>query len=404
VAGVGCKWTDFDDLSDQTWVKSTEKPTNDASDYGIAVQRGLRVGSGGGTLVVLGTGQALYTELNYDGTGNSSLASNEVKLNNDFAIASLVDQPLLLADPESDDVTLIVSSGANSVAVLTGTGMLNVQQIFNQNSPDGATYIKFDAAQRTKPLVGAGTSVFGVDTDNAAMTHICALTDAASAPIHIAAIGAGKVNAADTTETVVVWTKSGQLLLYAPTVWNGTTAGCTGTTPLAAAVDTGFMPGTGAQVFTLHDTAGKDTTQIVLAARQAGTGGAPNGNASTIEMFDLNGGTPAAVGSPIGKEGLHGMAIASFDGGNTEKFIAGYPNDTAGSVQAGQVLVYPISATGVSPTPDVTLSDAQPDGGQQFGRAVTAMPFNGGNALIVAANNEIYAYVELDQLYGDLRQ
>jgi len=44
-----------------------------------------------------------------------------------------------------------VSSGQNSIAVLTGTGMLNVQQIFNQNSPDGGTYLKFDAAQRTKP-------------------------------------------------------------------------------------------------------------------------------------------------------------------------------------------------------------------------------------------------------------
>src|SRR5262249_42535513 len=162
-------------------------------------------------------------------------------------------------------------------------------------------------------IVGAGTTVFGVDTDNAAMTHTCTLTDAAAAPIQIAALGAGKVNAADTTETLVVWTKSGQLLLYAPTVWSGTTGGRTGTPAPTAAVDTGFMPGTGAQVFTLHDSAGKDTTQIVLAARQAGTGGAPNGNAATIQMFDLNGGTPTMVGSPIGKEGLHGMAIASFD-------------------------------------------------------------------------------------------
>jgi hypothetical protein len=402
---AGCKWTDFDDLSNSTWVKSTEKPTNDASDYGIAIARGLRVGSSGGTLVALGTGQALYTELVYDASGNSSLSSNEVKLNNDFAIASLVDQPLLLADPESDDVSLVVASGGNSIAVLTGTGMLNVQQVFNQNSPDGATYIKFDAAQQTQPIVGAGTTVFGVDTTATQMQHTCTLTDATAQPIQIAALGAGKIDATDTTEKLVVWTKTGQLLVYDSTVWNGTTAGCSGTAPILAAVDTGFMPGTGAEVFTIKDNTDADTTFVVLAGRQAGTGGGPNGQGARIVMYDLSGVMPTIVGAPLDRPGLHGMAVASFDNGNTQFFIAGFPNDSDGTVDGGDVLVFPLSTTtGVNPSSVITLSDAQPDSGQSFGRAVTAMPFNGKTALVVAANNEIYAYVRCDPLYTDLRQ
>ena len=402
---IGCKWTDFDDLADQTWVKSTEKPTNDASDYGVAIARGLRVGSGGGTLVALGTGQALYTELVYDSSGNSSLSSNEVKLNNDFAIASLVDQPLLLADPESDDISLVVASGGNSIAVLTGTGMLNVQQVFNQNSPDGATYIKFDAAQKTQPIVGAGTTVFGVDTTAAQTQHTCTLTDGTAQPIQIGALGAGKIDATDTTEKLVVWTKTGALLVYDSTVWSGTTAACTGTAPILASVDTGFMPGTGAQVFTIKDNMDKDTTFVVLAGRQGSTAGAPNGQAARIVMYDLSGGTPTLVGAPLDRPGLHGMTVASFDGGNTQFFVAGYPSDTDGNVEAGDVLVFPLSTTsGVNPSSVVTLSDAQPDSGQSFGRAVAAMPFNGKTALVVAADNEIYAYVRCDPLYTDLRQ
>jgi hypothetical protein len=299
----------------------------------------------------------------------------------------------------------VVASGGNSIAVLTGTGMLNVQQVFNQNSPDGATYIKFDAAQKTQPIVGAGTTVFGVDTSAAQTQHTCTLTDGTAQPIQIGALGAGKIDATDMTEKLVVWTKTGQLLVYDSTVWSGTAGGCTGTAPILASVDTGFTPGTGAQVFTIKDNMDKDTTFVVLAGRQGGTGGGPNGQAARIVMYDLSAGTPALVGSPLDRPGLHGMAVASFDGGNTQFFIAGYPSDTDGSVEGGDVLVFPLTTTGgVNPSSVVTLSDAQPESGQSFGRAVTAMPFNGKTALVVAADNEIYTYVQCDPLYTDLRQ
>ena len=73
-------------------------------------------------------------------------------------------------------------------------------------------------------------------------------------------------------------------------------------------------------------------------------------------------------------------------------------------VASALMLLRGIDASGIDTVPAVTLNDAQPDSGQQFGRAVTTMPFNGGTALIVTANNEVYAYVRLSPLYDDLRQ
>jgi hypothetical protein len=402
VAVVGCKWTDFDDLSDQTWAKSTTPPNGDSNDYGVAVQRGVRSATTGGTLVVLGNGSSTYSELTYDANGNSKLAPTEVKLESAFGVSSFPDQPVLLADPDSDDVSIAVPSGSNSIAVLTGSHMLSVQQIFGPNAPDGATYVKFDAAMGARPLVGAGPKVFGVASD-ASMMHECTLTDETTQQIAIAALGAAKRTSADTTETVVVWTKAGKLLLYAPTVWNGTVAGCTGSQSLAAGADTGFMPGTGAQIFTVKDATGGDTSFVVIAGRAAGSGGI-NNQGARIAVYNISTATPTLVGSPLDKDGLHGMALASFDSGATTVFAAGYPTAPTGGTNGGIVEIYPVStSTGISASPKMTLADAQPDNGESFGRGVTAMPFNGKTALVVAANNEIFAYVELDPIYGNLR-
>jgi hypothetical protein len=243
--------------------------------------------------------------------------------------------------------------------------------------------------------------VYGVASD-ASQMHECSLTDEAAQPIAIAALGAAKRTAADTTETVVVWTKTGKLLLYAPTVWSGSLgAGCTGSQALAAGADTMFTPGTGAQIFTVKDMTGNDTSFVVIAGRKAGSGGI-NDQAARIAVYDISAATPTLVGAPLDKDGLHGMAVANFDTGPV--FIAGYPTEATGGVTGGVVEVFPISTTmGIAGSPTKTLADAQPDSGESFGRAVTAMPFNGKTALVVAANNEIFAYVELDGLYGNLR-
>ena len=65
-----------------------------------------------------------------------------------------------------------------------------------------------------------------------------------------------------------------------------------------------------------------------------------------------------------------------------------------GSVIAGRVDVHSFdAATGtLSATPELQLSDAEPESGQLFGRSVTSMQFNGTQVLVVAGKSEVFAY------------
>jgi len=63
-----CKWTEFDDLQNEAWVGSTEKPNVKSSDYGVAIQRGATLANGG----TAGRDRRQpgdYSELAYDAKG-----------------------------------------------------------------------------------------------------------------------------------------------------------------------------------------------------------------------------------------------------------------------------------------------------------------------------------------------
>src|SRR5689334_22477882 len=109
---AACKWTEFDDLSDETWVSSTEKPNVKSTNYGVAIQRGNKTGTEG-RLAVIGAGQATFSELVFDANGDSKLAATALELNNQFGIGNLDAQPILLADPASDDIALVINGGGS---------------------------------------------------------------------------------------------------------------------------------------------------------------------------------------------------------------------------------------------------------------------------------------------------
>jgi hypothetical protein len=64
--------------------------------------------------------------------------------------------------------------------------------------------------------------------------------------------------------------------------------------------------------------------------------------------------------------------------------------------------VYKLSSTGgfEPAVPVAVLHDAQPDSNQQFGRGVVAMPYNGKQAIAIAADNEIFVYYRANQTDG----
>jgi NADPH2:quinone reductase len=72
-----------------------------------------------------------------------------------------------------------------------------------------------------------------------------------------------------------------------------------------------------------------------------------------------------------------------------------------GALKAGETLLVHGGTSGIGTTA-MTLHDAQPERGQQFGRAVAVMPFNGEPVIAVAADNEVFVYFR-SALYGETR-
>src|ERR1041384_3807277 len=139
---AACKWTEFDDLSDETWVSSTEKPDVKSTNYGVAIQRGNKTGTEG-RLAIIGANQATFSELVFDTNGDSKLASTALELNSQFGVGNLDPQPILLADPTGDAVALVINAGGSSILVLEGTnGQINMHQVFvSPSTVDAATYM-----------------------------------------------------------------------------------------------------------------------------------------------------------------------------------------------------------------------------------------------------------------------
>lgn len=386
VASTGCKWTDFDDLETETWVQSTEKPDGNSNDYGVALARSVRSSADGGTLVVLGAGQALYTELSYQPAGGASLVPDtEVKLNTQFGIGNLDNQPILIADSATDDVALVTNSGGNgSIAILAGSHTMMSSQVFGPTTPDAAVYFKAASQPTTKVFVGSGDSVYGFAPVPMPQPK-CQLVDDAAAPLAIRGMTAARITS-QTDDDLVVWAGDGKLYVFAGTAFDG----CATAAPILPVLDVGFAP--------LHN-----ASMQIIDGHFLLIGGHHDNDAKTIvALIDLMAATPTIIGAPLERDGARSVAFLDVPGGRYA--IVGFPTESIDGTVAGEVLALPLSTTtGIDPTPKATLHDAQPEGNQAFGRAVAVIPYNGKPALAVAASNEIFFYYQ-SPLYGETRR
>ena len=307
---------------------------------------------------------------------------------------------MLAAPDNTSDIALIVNGGGSSIAVLAGTqGTLNLHQVFVQPSTvDAATYLQapprtdvghVGEAQPIQPLVAAGDFVLGTCYANVpAPQPKCQLTDA-TISIKPRALGAVRIGAA-TFDDVLAWGSGGKRYRYPGGVFHG----CTTQEPTTS-VDTGFMPGHGSQILTL------DATHVLLQGHH------DSDDASILQVYDLGATPPVAVGGPVAFPKLRTAAI--LDSNGVKYVIAGLPTATVNTTIAGAVAIFKITATGIAPLSAVTLSDAQPESNQAFGRAVAVMPFNGKQVIAVAADNEIFMYFRVQladgtTLYDETRQ
>lgn len=422
---AACNWTEFDDITNKTWVDSTTKPDalDKSSDWGVVIQRGADPSESAttGTLTVIGAGEGTYSELLYSAAGSGSLKTNSLALK-DIAINNLDAVPILVASPTTAEVALITTGDPASIVVASGVHTLLVHQIFVGttslggnagiiSTPDAAAYMQpkpfpnGPANPGPAPIVAVGDVVLGTIymMPGGAQQPACRLTDGGN-PIQVRAIAAvpGPMVPVGQTRTddFLVWNGAdGKLLKYSGDAFNG----CTTAVPLLptpTGVKTQFLPGHGSQILRIDD------THVLLQGHQD----ISKGNGSFLQVYDIT--TLMPVGLMITKEGLRSAAVLSV--GATNYVLAGYPQDTVSvddtSITGGSVAVFKLGASQAitAAEPSVILQDAQAENNQQFGRAVAVMPYNGQTVIAVAAQNEVFVYFRANlkdgtSLYDDRR-
>jgi hypothetical protein len=365
---TACKWTDFDDLADQTWVRSTEKQSVSSNDYALAIV-GATASTTGGRLAVVSNDSPSYSTLEHDGaTGDTKVGPNIQRLGNHF-IAVLAEQPILLGDGAGKIALVERAIDQGNVAVVFGPADAIADLTFPaMGIPDAATYAGADLVISVTTPSGE-PNLFYVTTTAAPAG--CVAEDDAAMPLSAAAL------AADATH-LWAWTKRGVLLRYLLADVSGCDA--TPITPVTGTYETtGFSPGSAARIHLVGPIA-------ILAAHADRSRNSEIAVVNTADLSEVERRTGSAV------EGLRSSELAAW--GGTSYLVVGYPDRTVAGVVAGQVELYAIdpAAPALTATPALVLHDASPESGQQFGRSVTTMKFNDKPILVVAANNEVFSY------------
>jgi hypothetical protein len=396
-AAGGCKWTDFDDLKEDTWVTSTGKPQNAAANWGVAIAR-LQQGGAGGTLAVLGASEALYSELLIGSSGDFTV-TNQLGLRAQLSIGELAPRPLLLARPDAEEVALVTALDATHVVVARAVeGQLTPISVAGPAQPGGATYLVspprpgVDPGPQTQVLVAEGDTIAGAFFDPMTAPDPqprCALRDDANAAIEIRALGAHRPAGAP-FDDIVVLTSTGKLMVYDGTLFHGCT-GAQGPRPglVHDVMFTSAQPGS--QILPI-----KDTPYVLVQMHDlAGRG--------RLGLYRINAGSIDEIGAPRDIDRLETAALFQPTGDPKQYVLAGMPTAVVESTIAGQVQVLEVDLTaGIAASPAMTLFDAQPQSNQAFGRGVAELPFNDQKIIAVAAENDVFLYFRTS-LYGETR-
>lgn len=385
IALVGCKWTDFDNLSDQTWVRSQEKPSIGSTDYAISIT-GASSGSDGGLLAVVSTDSPTYSTIVYDPKGTDKVGDNPLKLGQHF-IVSLSEKPILVNDGMGHVALVEKAIDAGQIAVVSGPATSPNDLTFAGQPPTAATY------GGTTLYIAAPTTATGMPNlfvvDGSMNMPQCGLLDETGMPLQAAAI------ATDATR-LWVWTKTGSVMAYQLSLF--VAGSCGSINKSTAAFTQTFAPGTGAAIHIVSD----GTKEWAVLAAHADK--ATNGEVVVLDLSAADSVTPPMqVGTTLMVDGLLSSTVATFDG--KDYVVLGIPSKQVGSVTAGEVEIHDFDTTtgALDPMASEVLNDAQPENGQLFGRDVTTMQFNGHTILVVAASNEVFAYYRTSLYPTDTR-
>lgn len=381
VLSAGCSWTTFDDLSDTTWVHAQETPDSDQSDYAVGLVNATT--DSPGELAVLSGSPANYSTLGFDATGSTNETLSQAL--GVHSISTLSVHPLFIGD-DAGNVAIVDKGIDGPLVVIHGTaGQLTDSQLSSTDAVDAATF-----AGSTIVVTSAGATPTASKPNaflvNATVVN-CALTDGSNNPMAAAAL------ASDGT-TVWAYSRDGKIIGYA---LSDLMSSCGNTqTPSPQG------PSGGKVVTTTAPAANGGYLALVGSFAVAVAFDSPSSMTGAISVVDLT--MLKQVGTSIAVPGVQSAKLATF--GTMPGLALGFPGRTVGTTtNVGQVELHTFDTTSGAVAGDAAelLSIPQADANLTFGRALTALQYNGKTILVVAADNVVYAYYETT-LYSDTRQ
>jgi hypothetical protein len=355
---VGCNWTEFDDLADTTWVRSTKEPNIGSRNYGLAIL-GVGTTANGGQLAVISDDTPDYSTIDYAADGTDTAGGNDLKLGQ-HRIAALTDPPLFTTDGQGKIALAERSTTGGNVAVVFGSVTAPAGQEFPAPSPEAITFVGPDI------VIAASNTFYTLQGSTPAP---CPSNDTTFVTSALAA-DAGNV---------WIWARTGAFFSVPAAALTGCTGGMV---PSAGAYTTPLMPAIGARIHLVGNHA------ILTAHAQSSKMG-------QVFVVDISNPATPVQTDMLTVEGLRSSTLLTVTGATTTVYVAvGVPDAAVDSVIAGRVDVHSFdAATGkLSATAQMQLTDAEPESGQLFGRSVTAMQFNGQQILVVAGKSEVFAY------------
>ena len=386
LALTACKWTDFDDLSDQAWAHSQDKPSIGSTDYGVSIVGASTTGDGG-LVSVVSTDAPTYSTISYDAKGGSKTGDTVLKLGQHY-IVSLAEKPILVSDGAGNVALVEKAIDANKIAVVSGPANSPPDLGFPGSPPQAATYAGSTLIIAAQAAAAGAPNLFIVDGINPVENCIATEADGATA-LAAAAIAAD-------SQYLWVWSTTGNVFAYDLAAVKACTSSLSAVAGTSFGPTAAFAPGTGARIHIVGDAAG--ATELAILAGHADK--ATNGEVVVLDLKHAGG--PSQV-STLAADGLLSSTVATFDG--STYLVLGYPTKTVKNVAAGEVDILdldPMTGT-LSDSPAETLFDAQPENGEVFGRDVTTMQFNGHTVLVVAASNEVFSYYRTSLYPTDTR-
>jgi hypothetical protein len=365
-----CSWTQFDDLSDSTPARGTEKPDGvKSSDYGIEVT-GATVPSNtsGGTIAVLSTGPGSFSTLELDPAGkDQNLGDNETL--GQHTIDSLTANAQLLFDGVGS-IALVDNSNVGTIIAITGntSGLTVDTQVGTSAHPIGTAFANGELVIAVEPTAGMA-NVFSVK--GTAVVN-CTLNDNAGMPLAAAAI------AIDGTK-LWAYAKSGAFFGYDLSALDAPGT-CTSLAPTSAVAMAGAAMNGGHidviagkfAIVTAFDSATTTTGQVQVVATSPAV---------------------ALVGTAVAAAGVRSAAYAALP--DKGMVVLGYPNRAdATTTGAGAVDLHTLALdTGMlsgMAAQVLTIPNADPN--HLFGRSVTTTNYNGKPIVVAAASNTVYSY------------